>query len=79
MVLIRQAENGDLFISHAEDNIHEINIIAGLATIILTKKQEGENPESEWNQAIQHSAQAIISVCNLIKDIAAEEERENHS
>lgn len=69
MVLIREDQDGNCAISHAEDNIHEINIIQSLATIIHDK---AEKKDSHWSQCMRNSADTIIRCCEMIKDLSEE-------
>lgn len=66
LILLREEENGDLAISHAEDNIHEINITQCLATIILEKNREKDN---RFSTIIMNSAHSIATACEMIKDL----------
>lgn len=73
MILLREEENGDVHISHAENNIHEINIIQSLAAIIA-EKNSSKLRTSNLSKCIQHAAETIMCVCQTIKDLTEEEE-----
>ncbi len=67
MILLQEDESGDVKISHASDNIHEINVTQSLAAIIM---QREDGKEGNWAGVIRNSADTILRAAEMIKDLA---------
>lgn len=62
IVLIHE-EGDEIVLTHAADEVHQINVVAGLAKMIL-QEYEGED---DWQKLILSAAGDIVRLCDMAK------------
>src|SRR3990167_8651208 len=76
MIFLSEEPDGDVTVSHATKDVHEINITQGLAALLLERQMTRK--DSNWKTVIKNSLETIIASCEMINDLASSAEEDEN-